>query len=173
MGAILWHTATTSSWIMLVPMMLLLLAICFGKEAFRADYPSDIRACMPPASKKEKRAGFLWGGLFMSSLILAITATTWLFLSKHYADFTEAYLVALLAEVVFLIYDLVIVDWFVICTLKPRRVVIPGTEHCEGWSDYKFHVKQLLQVKVLVANVLLVILPAALATAIHAAASTS
>ncbi|WJZ02484.1 hypothetical protein [Corynebacterium freiburgense] len=163
MGAILWHTATTSSWIMLVPMMLLLLAICFGKEAFRADYPSDIRACMPPASSREKRAGIFWGGLFLLSLLAGMTLSTWQFISNGSGGFGAAYCAALLAGVVFIVYDLVIVDWLVICALRLPWAVVSGTEHCAGWSDYGFHFRILLQWKVLITNLALPIIPAAIA----------
>lgn len=172
MLAVFQHSLTTTSVIMMIPTVVLIIALGPGKEAFRADYPQDIQQLLSAPTAAQRRSGILWGALFMVSLILAMTATTWLFLTNHDADIATTYLVALLAEIVFLIYDLVIVDWLVICTMKPRWVLIPGTEHCAGWSDYGFHFKQLLQLKVLAANVLIAVLPAVLAFALHSATST-
>lgn len=57
--------------------------------------------------------------------------------------------------VAFSLIDLVVVDWLVICWWRPRWVVIPGTEDCEGWNDYGFHLRALLTPKGVGANLLL------------------
>jgi hypothetical protein len=40
---------------------------------------------------------------------------------------------------VFNIFDLLILDWLFFCTLKPRLMVLPGTEGMPGYRDYRFH----------------------------------
>lgn len=37
------------------------------------------------------------------------------------------------------------VDWLMICTWRPRRLVYPGTEDCAGWGDYGFHLREQLR----------------------------
>lgn len=36
-------------------------------------------------------------------------------------------------------YDLLVLDWLVICYITPDLVVIAGTEGNPGYKDYKFH----------------------------------
>ena len=40
--------------------------------------------------------------------------------------------------------DLLIVDWLIVCTIRPNVIVPSGTEHCAGWKDYGFHFKGFL-----------------------------
>ena len=35
--------------------------------------------------------------------------------------------------------DLLVVDWFMICTLSAKLFIFPGTENCKGNKDYLFH----------------------------------
>lgn len=50
----------------------------------------------------------------------------------------------------FAVLDILIVDWLIICTLRPRRLVYPGTEDCAGWHDYGFHVREQLRTRAVV-----------------------
>lgn len=152
---------------MVAPTIVLIVAIGLGKDAFRQDYPADIQQAMPPATPDEKRAGLVWGSLFMVVLLAAMTLSTWLYLTEHPGVF-NAYFAALGAGIVFLIYDLLIVDWLVICAWRPAWVMPRGTENCAGWGDYLFHAKVLCQAKVIAANLALPLLPAALAFGLHA-----
>ena len=42
------------------------------------------------------------------------------------------------------VVDLLIVDWLIVCTIRPKVIVPPGTENCAGWKDYGFHFKGFL-----------------------------
>ncbi len=41
----------------------------------------------------------------------------------------------------FWLFDLVIVDWFCLVTLKPKFAIIPSTEGMPGYGDYVFHLR--------------------------------
>lgn len=56
---------------------------------------------------------------------------------------------ALVIATLFAIFDIVVIDWLIICTWRPRRLVYPGTEDCAGWRDYGFHVKEQLRPRAL------------------------
>ena len=30
-------------------------------------------------------------------------------------------------------------DWLLFCTLRPRAIILPGTEGMAGYRDYRFH----------------------------------
>ncbi|MDH4363432.1 MAG: hypothetical protein OEY70_05005 [Acidimicrobiia bacterium] len=40
--------------------------------------------------------------------------------------------------------DLVLLDWFLLMTLKPSFRVIPGTEGTAGYRDHRFHIRQFV-----------------------------
>ena len=40
--------------------------------------------------------------------------------------------------------DLIIMDFLIVCTLRPKWVVLPGTDGCLGYGDYFFHFKGFL-----------------------------
>jgi hypothetical protein len=46
---------------------------------------------------------------------------------------------------VFNAVDLPILDWLVFVTLRPKIVVLPGTEGAEGYGDYGFHFRAFLK----------------------------
>jgi hypothetical protein len=37
------------------------------------------------------------------------------------------------------LFDLLVMDWLVFCTIQPRFMRIPGTEDNPAYSDYKYH----------------------------------
>jgi hypothetical protein len=45
----------------------------------------------------------------------------------------------------FNLYDLLVLDWLIFATLKPKAVMIPGTETWEGWADYGFYWRGFLK----------------------------
>ena len=39
----------------------------------------------------------------------------------------------------FNLFDLLIIDWLIVCLITPKFVIIPGTEGNKGYKDYQFH----------------------------------
>ncbi|WP_444659069.1 hypothetical protein ACRQV7_00655 [Caproiciproducens sp. R2] len=37
------------------------------------------------------------------------------------------------------VVDLLVLDWLVFCTITPKSFILPGTEGCKGYKDYRFH----------------------------------
>lgn len=103
------------------------------------DYPKSIRKEVPPKTKTEKRQTFWFGlpfliifvGYPMLSSLYYATYKDWQFLEILY--FTWGTLL------VFNLFDLIVLDWLIFCTITPRIVVIPGTEGNVGYKNYKFH----------------------------------
>jgi hypothetical protein len=44
----------------------------------------------------------------------------------------------------FNLWDWLVIDWIVFCTVTPRWIVIPGTEGHPAYADYFFHFKGFL-----------------------------
>lgn len=160
---VLAHTATVTLPLLLVPTAVLLVALRWGREGFRGDYPPDIRAAMPAGSRADRVRGVLLGSLFLLSLLATLTVGTHQYLRDEGGGIATAYGVTLAGSLTFVLIDLVIVDWGVICAWRPVWVVVPGTEDCRGWDDYAFHATELAQTRAVVANLVLPVLPALLA----------
>ncbi len=45
---------------------------------------------------------------------------------------------------IFNLVDLVILDWLIVCWIKPRWVILPGTEHIAIPNPYLHHFKEFL-----------------------------
>ena len=105
------------------------------------DYPEAARkvAKLPELTGKHKRNGAIFGvisfvilfGLLIAFAVLMYRGKELLF----FRIFIHLWIVCMTWNVV----DLVIVDWLLICLLRIKYFVLPGTEDCEGNKDYKFH----------------------------------
>src|SRR3712207_1113732 len=142
-------------------------AAYLNPEIWLPDYPPDIRERFGPMSERAKRQRrlvgipvflVLTGVLVLSSVRLAQIGSESVFFSVLFGTF-----VVLL---VFNAVDLLILDWLVFVTLRPRIIVLPGTEGTEGYGDYGFHFRAFL--KGLAGALIGSIVVAGIATAIMA-----
>jgi hypothetical protein len=76
----------------------------------------------------------LTGVLVLSSVRLAQIGSY----SVYFSVFFGTFVVLLVFNAV----DLPILDWLVFVTLRPKIVVLPGTEGAEGYGDYGFHFRR-------------------------------
>jgi hypothetical protein len=59
-------------------------------------------------------------------------------------SFWELFAYAFGVLFIFNLVDLLILDWLIVCWLKPRRVILPGTEHVAIPNPYLHHFKEFL-----------------------------
>ena len=163
------HTLLVSIPLLIFPTLMLLYALSASHEAFRNDFPEDIQQHMPPATPEDRRRGWLFGGIYLLTLLGTLVYSTLLFLQHHGGNFRLGFAVALIMEVMMLLIDLFIIDWLIICTLRPRWIIPPGTEDCAGWRDYGFHVKAAVQRKSIVANLMISLMMAGIAYVLYLA----
>jgi hypothetical protein len=120
----------------------LLVSMRFKPRMFVHHYPKEIRENVPPKSEKERRMsillGLLMGAPFASGLLWR-TAT----LGSH--SFWELFAYAFGVLFIFNLFDLVILDWLIVCWIKPRWVIPPGTEHIVVPKPYLHHFKGFLR----------------------------
>lgn len=142
-------------------MVVLLACLRWGCAGLASDYPEDIQAAMPPFTRKEKVRGAILAGLFLLSLLAVVFFASWMWIHDDPSrGFLSAYGMALASMAVACLLDILIVDWLIICLWRPNWVVIPDTEDCTGWGDYRFHVKAQFTPAALIA---LFAIPAVLA----------
>lgn len=129
------------AWLSLVGSAYLLVLLRFTPRIFLRHYPKQIREIVPPKSEKERRMSVLLGlivGVPFTSVLLWRTAT----LGSH--SFRELFAYAFGVLFIFNLVDLLIIDWLIVCWLKPRWAILPGTEHIVIPKPYFHHFKGFL-----------------------------
>jgi len=109
------------------------------------DYPGDVRAAVPPKTAAERRETVWWNLpflclLFGTPLAAAVVARLQLPALSFPGAFTNAFIVM----IAFDLFDWLVIDWLVFCTLTPRFVVLPGTEGMAGYKDHAMHFRGFL-----------------------------
>lgn len=128
----------------------LLAVLAYAPYGFLHDFPDDIREAAAPPTPAQRRAGIVGGAVFMLTLLAALATPpiTW-GLAHPDTSWWSLSAMAVVGLAVFALVDLVIIDWLVICSLRPRVLLLTGTGHCAGWSDYGFHLRETLRPRAL------------------------
>lgn len=114
-------------------------------EMILNDYPPDIRAKYGSMSdRSRKQANKVTFPLLATlGLIVAMGLGQ---LRNHSGEltFVETLIASTLIFQVWNLLDLVLLDWFLLMTLKPKFMILPGTEGMAGYRDYRFHFRKFL-----------------------------
>ncbi len=109
----------------------------------KGDLPSDILAAVPPKTEAEKRLALMLGMPF----VIAIVAVPFISTLQFHQQAGEVFFLLLFLHafailLVFNLFDLLVLDLLLFCTITPRFMVVPGTEGLAGYKDYGFHLRQ-------------------------------
>lgn len=109
------------------------------------DYPPDIRAKYGPLDERtRKQAGQATLPLLATlGLVLVLGLVQLRDLSGELA-FLNTFIFTTLIFQTWNLIDLVVLDWFLLMTVKPSFMSLPGTEGMPGYRDYKFHFQKFL-----------------------------
>jgi hypothetical protein len=121
-------------------------AAYLNPEIWLPDYPPDIRARFGPMSERAKRQRRLVGiPVFLLLAVVLVLSSVRLAQIGSEAVFFSVFFGTFVLLLVFNAVDLLILDWLIFVTLRPRIVVLPGTEGAEGYGDYRFHFMAFLK----------------------------
>ena len=121
-------------------------AAYLNPEIWLPDYPPDIRERFGPMSERAKRQRRLVGiPVFLLLAGVLVLSTVRLAKIGSESIFFSVFLGTFVMLLVFNAVDLLIVDWLVFVTLRPKIVVMPGTEGAEGYGDHGFHFRAFLR----------------------------
>lgn len=83
--------------------------------------------------------------------------------------FWAIFLTLFVAMQTFNVFDLLVIDWLFVATLKPKALMIPGTETWDGYDDYGFYVHGFLVgfIGITVVSVLFTGLTLVIGTLVH------
>jgi hypothetical protein len=113
-------------------------------------YPKDVQAAVPPQTAAEKRQTLFWGIPFWLGLLGFPMAAAFAAKAAH-SGLLEIFLSAAGVILLFNLFDWLIVDWLIVCTITPRFMVLPGTEGMAGYKNYGMHFRGFLIGAVLAA----------------------
>jgi hypothetical protein len=119
--------------------VLVLGTLRFNNEIWLDDYPPDVRAKWGPMSDRARRQR-LWVALPVFGLILALLVLQVIQVVQRTGGFSfwSVALSLWVSLMLFNLYDLVVLDWFILMILRPSFAYLPGTEGMQGYSDYLF-----------------------------------
>ncbi len=129
-----------------VAFLIMLASMMATPRIWLQDYPKPIQNLVPPKNEDEKRLSLAFGIPFMLVLIGGPFVLTALLAarSEGMLSFGEMFLYAGGLVLVFNLFDWLIIDWLVFCTITPKLIVIPGTEGNPAYKDYFYHLRGFL-----------------------------
>ena len=124
----------------------LLFLVLYNPRLMLQDYPPAIKEIVPPKTEKEKRISTWLGLPFILMLLVFPIYATFAFqsLTESEMGFLSLWLYAFGIAFVFNLWDWLILDWLVFCTITPKGFVIPGSEGHPAYKDYFFHFRGFL-----------------------------
>lgn len=129
----------------LVGSALILASLRANPRYWLQDYPKSIQDAVPKKSVVEQRAARAWGIPFMLTLLAGLTISGVLLKrGMPNARFLTIYADTLSVALFFNLWDLVVLDWLIFCTITPAFLVIPGTSGMPGYKDYRHHLTAFL-----------------------------
>ena len=130
----------------LVASALLFVLVGRSPRLMLQDYPPEIQAAVPPKTPEEKRRSTLLGLPFIFVLLAIPLISTLLFNARTggIASFLVLAAHAFGVAFIFNLFDWLVLDWLLFCTITPRFMVIPGSEGHPGYKNYFFHFRGFL-----------------------------
>jgi hypothetical protein len=110
-------------------------------------YPSAIQKVVPVRTKKEMKEKLLVGVPFMVIMVgypIYSTLMLKIYLGSEY-NFWIGFFNLITIQNIFNLFDLLILDWLVFSTIKPRYLILEGTEGMKDYGNYYFHFNAALK----------------------------
>ena len=119
---------------------------CLNPEIWLPDYPPDIRERFGQMSQRAKRQRRLVAiPVFVLVVAVMVLSIVRFVQVGGGSVFLAVFVGTLVMLVLFNAVDLLILDWLIFNTRRPRIIVLPGTEGAQGYGDYGFHFRAFLK----------------------------
>jgi hypothetical protein len=109
------------------------------------EYPPDERAKFGAMDARTRRQANL-ASLPLLIILGAVIVFALAALRSQTGDLSalDTFLVTVTMFQVWNLLDLLLLDWFLLLTLRPRFMILPGTEGMAGYRDFGFHFRKFL-----------------------------
>jgi len=115
-------------------------------EIMLNDYPPDIQAKYGPMSDRSKRQRIPVAIVFLVVLFGIVIQSFRELRTNTGGDipFLAAFIHLFVMFSLFNVLDWLVLDWLIVVTIRPRFLILPGTEGLAGYADYGFHFRGFL-----------------------------
>ena len=124
------------------------------------DYPPDIQAVVGEVEIPDVQITI--SGLVFITAGVVMLIRSYKRLAREYRGelgFVKAFTLLFMIGLVFSLFDLVVLDWLVFCTIQPDFIILPGTGGMAGYHDYTFHAREaFLSITPYMGNALLALI---------------
>ena len=124
----------------LVLVIIMVISASLAPDMWVGDYPPDIREKFGPMSPRAARLRpFVAAVFFLAVVAIPLLGLYALTTRLGTISFLPALVYSMAVLLVFNVFDLLVLDWLLFCTIQPGRMVLAGTEGMAGYRDYRFH----------------------------------
>ena len=120
--------------------------VLYNPRLMLQDYPPAIKEVVPPKTEQEKRLSTWLGLPFILVLFIFPIYATFAFQSQAGGEvsFFLLWLYAFGVAFSYNLWDWLVLDWLIFCTITPKIFVIPGSEGHPAYKNYFFHFRGFL-----------------------------
>lgn len=106
------------------------------------EYPPEIQARVPPITTAEKRGQILVMVCFLGFMLLVLIYSNAQVVARSgEASFVPLFVNTYLVFEIFNLFDLIVLDYWVLLVLKPKFLFIEGVESLEEYQPFTHHLK--------------------------------
>ncbi|MBQ9157276.1 MAG: hypothetical protein IJ137_10910 [Eubacterium sp.] len=118
---------------------------CFPWEMLH-DYPEDVRKAskLSEPDSRQKRNAKIFSGIGSIIIFGALILFGLTYFRNGKAEFSMIFCFLFIIAMSWNVIDLLVMDWLLVCTLRPAWLIIPGTENCSSYEDFGHHFKGFL-----------------------------
>ncbi|MFF3762497.1 hypothetical protein ACFYYR_00140 [Streptomyces sp. NPDC001922] len=121
-------------------------SLLVARDALLSDYPPAIQERYGEQSARGKQTAAVAGVL---NLLVFVGVPVAGVLDLHARTdeplgFWPPFVLGVTAFLALILFDLLVIDWLLFCTVRPRFMVLPGTEGMAEYRDLAFHAKVLV-----------------------------
>lgn len=122
---------------------LILLMVNRNPRLMLQDYPKDVQAAVPAKTVTERRETLYWSIPFWL-VFVGVPVAAAITVKMAGGSLLMMGLAAFGVGMLINLFDWLVLDWLIFCTLTPDFVVIPGTTGFAGYKDYGMHFRGFL-----------------------------
>lgn len=108
-------------------------------------YPPDIQARFGPMRPRVRRQANIAGVMLLAALLAVVIAGVLDLRARVGLGWGSTFIFLLVMFQTWNLIDLVILDWLLLITLRPRFMILPGTEGLPGYRDYRYHFRKFVR----------------------------